>query len=285
MTGVAMRLVAVSLAVVLAVAVLAGSAGAKPTGEFAQFAQCEYENPEVTDCIHMTTNGGSIKIGKKTIAIKNPITLEGSHVYEEMWLRGGTNGLTLSKTPQPVPGGLLGITAPTSWPKAVQEWWNEGIETGLTGVNATVELAGPTKGLTNVTVSWENLLLQEGVALGLPVKIHLESALLGSNCYFGSSSEPIQLNLTTGTSGELTGNTGALSFNGAFTLMTIKGFRLVDGTFAVPSASGCGGIFSEYVDPLVDSIFGTPAGSGENAVVLEGELTDGEREAVFKSGP
>ncbi|HUC00824.1 MAG TPA: hypothetical protein VMS11_13465 [Solirubrobacterales bacterium] len=285
MTGVMKQLVAVSLAAVLAAAAFAASAGAKPTGEFAQFAQCEYENPEVTDCLYTVTSGGSIGIGTKTIPLVNPITLEGSYAYEEMWLRGGTNGVTLSKTPQPVPGGIKGVTAPGSWPKAVQEWWNEGIETGLTGVNATIELAGPTKGITNVTLSTENLLFEEGTGLGLPVKIHLENALLGSNCYFGSKAEPIQLDLTTGSSGELTGTPGEISFNGSFTIFTLKGLRLVDETFDVQAVDGCGGIFAEYVDPLVDSIFGTPAAAPENRITFEGKLQDASAEAVFKSGP
>jgi hypothetical protein len=42
----------------------------------------------------------------------------------------------------------------------------------------------------------------------------------------------------------------------------------VDGTFAVPGASGCGGIFSENVD----SILGIPAGAEENGATLEGFL-------------
>lgn len=283
MTGVKKNLVTVGIAVALAVAV-AQTAAAAPTGEFAQFAQCEYENTEVTDCIDWSWNTGTLKIGTKTIPIKNPITLQGSYVGE-MQLLGATNGVTLSKTPQPVPGGLAGVTAPTSWPEWLQKEFNEQIETGFTGVNATVELAGPTKGLTNATLSTENLILEEGVALGLPVKIHLENSILGSNCYLGSNSEPIQLNLTTGTSGALNGTLGSIMFNGAFTLVDLTGIRLVDETFTVPSANGCGGIFSTYFDPLVDSIFGTPAGAGENHAVLEGTLTEGEREAVFKSGP
>ncbi|HET7444593.1 MAG TPA: hypothetical protein VFJ57_08045 [Solirubrobacterales bacterium] len=274
-----------SFAVVFGVAAFAGTASAKPTGEYAQFAQCDYENPEVTDCIYTVTNGGSLGIGTKTIPFVNSITLEGSYAYEEMWLRGGTNGVTLSKTPQPVPGGLKGVTAPGSWPKVVQEWWNEGIETGLTGVNATIELAGPTKGLTNITLNTENLIFEEGTGLGLPVKIHLESALLGSNCFFGSKAEPIQLDLTTGSSGELTGTPGEISFNGPFTIVTLKGLRLVNENFAAPAVSGCGGMFSEYVDPLVDSIFGTPAAAPENRITFEGNLQDASAEAVFKSGP
>lgn len=56
---------------------------------------------------------------------------------------GARNGDTLSKSPQPVPGGLLGVTAPTWWPQILQNLFNETINNGFTGVNATVELAAP----------------------------------------------------------------------------------------------------------------------------------------------
>jgi hypothetical protein len=284
MAGITKKLLAVGIAVVLAAATVVETAAAAPTGEFAQFDQCEYENLEVTDCIDWTWSGGTLQIGTKAIPIVNPITLQGSYVAEMQFL-GATNGDTLSKTPQPVPGGLVGVTAPISWPEWLQEEFNEQINEGFTGVNATVELTGPTSGLTNATLSTENLIFEEGAALRLPVKIHLENAILGSNCYFGSNSEPIQLNLTTGTSGALKGALGEIMFNEAFTLIDLTGNRLVDGTFAVPNANGCGGVLSTYYDPLVDSLFGTPAEVGENHAVLEGTLTEGNREAVFLSGP
>jgi hypothetical protein len=284
MTGVIKKLATVGIAVILGTATAAVPASAAPTGEFAQFAQCEYENTEVETCIDWTWNAGTFKIGSKTIPIKNPITLQASYLAE-MQLRGATNGSTLSKTSQPVPGGLSGVTAPASWPEWLQEYFNEAIEEGFTGVNATIELAGPTNGLTNATLSTENLFLEEGTTLGLPVKIHLENAILGSECYFGSNAQPIQLHLTTGVSGALTGSVGELMFNGAFTLLDLTKNRLVDETFAVPGASGCGGMFSAYFDPLVDSIFGTPSAVGKNHAVLEGTLTEAEREAVFLSGP
>ena len=52
----------------------------------------------------------------------------------------------------------------------------------------------------------ENWLFEEGTALGLPVKIKLSNTLLGSSCYVGSNTEPIQIDLTTGASGALAYN-------------------------------------------------------------------------------
>lgn len=123
-----------------------------------------------------------------------------------------------------MPGGLLGITAPTWWPKFIQDWFNNLINEGFTGVNAIVELTGPSKGLTNIKLNTENLLFEVGTALGLPVKIHLENAILGSNCYIGSESKPVQIDFTSGTTSPpppnkpLKGSAGTFSANPEFTL-------------------------------------------------------------------
>jgi hypothetical protein len=254
-----------------------------PTGEFKQFADCPLSRPTLNDCIYSVTSGGSFTIGKKTVPIKNPVTLQGGFEGsgEAIQFYGAEDGNTLSKTPQPVPGGLLGITAPTWWPKWLQEEFNEFISKGLTGVNATVELAAPA---TQIKLSTENLLEESGTALQLPVKFHLENAFLGSNCYLGSNSNPIVIPFTTGQSGKLHGAAGSLSFNEAFTLITISGGKLVNNTFAVPGATGCGGFLIEYLlDPLVNSILGTPSASGANSAILEGKLQDANANAVRAS--
>jgi hypothetical protein len=269
----------------LALASMALGASHNPKGEYAQFKECPLNRVTITDCVYSLSSNGSFTVGKKTVPLKNPVTLQGGFEGAGAAVKfyGAENGDTLSKTPQPVPGGLLGIVAPTWWPKFIQDWFNEGISKGFTGVNATVELAGPTKGLTNVKLSTENLLLEEGTALGLPTKIKLDNALLGSNCYIGSDSKPVQIDFTTGTSGKLKGAAGELTFNKEFTIITISGGRLVNNTFAAPAASGCGGIFSIFVDPLVNSILGTPSPSGTNSAILEGKLQDAAAPAVKAS--
>jgi hypothetical protein len=282
------KLVAGGAATALVASVFAAAALASshnPTGEYKQFAECPLNRVTITDCIFSLTNGGSFTVGKKTVPLVNPVTLQGGFegAGEEVKFYGAENGDTLSKTPQPVPGGLLGITAPTWWSKEAQDWFNKLINEGFTGVTATVELAGPTKGLTNIKLSTLNLLLEEGTALGLPAKIKLSNAILGSNCYVGSDKSPVPLNFTTGTSGSLKGSAGELSFNEEFTIITIQGGKLVDGTFAAPGASGCGGFFSFLVDPLVNSILGLPAGSGKNKATLEGKLQDAQAAAVIES--
>lgn len=281
-------LLAGALITALATVVLASAAVAAPhhpKGEFAQFGDCPLNNKEVDNCVYSLTNGGYFTVGTKTVPLKNPVTLQGGFhtntTTGTLQFYGAEDGNTLSKTPQPVPGGLLGITAPTWWPKWAQEWFNGAIDEGFTGVNATVELAGPA---TSIGLSTENLLLESGTALSLPVKIHLENSLLGSSCYIGSNSNPVVIPFTTGQSGKIHGSAGTLSFNESFTLITVSGGRLVNNTFSAPGASGCGGFLVEYLlDPLVNSILGLPSGSGTNTAVLEGKLQTANAEAVKAS--
>ncbi|HEX5610842.1 MAG TPA: hypothetical protein VFX45_12215 [Solirubrobacterales bacterium] len=279
------KLIAGGLTAALGMLLFASTALASshnPTGEYAQFAECPMNRATINDCVYSVTTGGSVTLGNKTVPLKNPATLQGGFEGEGSGIKfyGAENGDTLSKTPQPVPGGLVGVTAPTWWPKFLQDWFNGLIEEGFTGVDATVELMGPTKGLTNIKLNTENLLERTGTALGLPVRVHLENVILGNSCYIGSSTKPVQIDLTTGTSGGLEGSVGAISFNPAFTIVTVAGSELVNNTFSAPAASGCGGLFSLFVDPLVNSIIGLPAGEGENSATLEADFQDALAEYV-----
>ncbi len=281
------RLAAASTATALAVlasASLASAASHNPTGEFKQFAECPLNRETITDCVFSVSDGGFFTVGKKTVPLVNPVTLQGGFEGSgsEVSFFGAENGDTLSKTAQPVPGGLLGIVAPKWWPEWLQEWFNEFINNGFTGVKATVELAAPA---TSISLSTENLILEEGVALGLPVKVKLDNVILGSNCYVGSNEAPIQIDFTTGVDGELDGSAGELTFNESFTIITLSGGRLVNNSFSSPGANGCGGIFSFLIDPLVDAILGIPSGPGANSAVLEGKLQDAQAAAVRASEP
>lgn len=266
----------------LAFASVSSAASHKTTGEYKQFGECPLSIITITDCIFSETNGGSVTVGKKTVPLVNTVILQGGFEGggEEVQFYGAENGDTLSKTKQPVPGGLLGIVAPKWWPQWAQDWFNEGINKGFTGVTATVELAAPAE---EILLNTENLLFESGTALQLPVKVKLDNALLGSECYVGSDEEPIVIPFTTGTSGALKGSAGTLSFNPTFTIITISGGKLVNGTFAAPGADGCGGFASFLIDPLVNSILGIPAGSGKNNAILEGKLQDAAASAVSES--
>jgi hypothetical protein len=261
-----------------------------PTGEYAQFAECPLSHPALTFCTFAESSGGFFQIGKKTVPLKNPVILQGGLLVNEetevTTFVGAENGETLSKTPQPVPGGLLGIEAPKSWPLFLQILFNETINKGLTGVTATVELAAPA---SSIKVSPGNLISENGDALVLPVKIKLSNAFLGNNCYIGSNASPVVINFTTGETSPpppnkpIHGSAGSLTFNEAGTILTLSGGSFVNNSFAAPGANGCGGLFSFLVDPFVNSLVGIPSPAGTNTAILEGKFQLAVTEAVKAS--
>jgi hypothetical protein len=270
----------------LVIASGAAAASHNPTGEWAPFAECPLNNPVIEQCVFSTTTGGSVTLGNKTVPIKNPTTLQGgfSGAGTEIQFYGAENGNTLSKTPQPVPGGLAGLIKCNEIGNFILRLsCKAAFENGLTGVNATLELAAPA---TSIKLNTENLIFQEGTALELPVKARLENPFLGNNCYVGSNSNPIVVPLTTGASGSLHGKVGEISFNELFDKTTVKGSTLVNNTFAAPAAKGCGGpVVNLIIDPLINAMIGLPAGSGTNSAILDSDFETGAAESVRASEP
>lgn len=267
------------LAAVLAALMLvpASSASAALTGEYARFQTCPLSNPEIGVCLSAESTGGVFTVGKKTVPLVNEVRLRGGLITPE-GLTGPatfvapTDGVVISNSPQPVPGGLLGVTAPGWWPKFLRDLFNKSINNGFTGVTSTVQLAGPASA---IKVSFINALTGAGPAFAMPVKVKLSNPFLGSNCYIGSNSNPIQLNLTTGTTSPPPPNEPITGFAGEGgnieeKILFLKKNKLVDNAFAAPGANGCGGLFSFLIDPFVDSIVGTPSAAGTNTAILEG---------------
>jgi len=269
----------------------AGSAMASgPTGEYAVFSNCPYENTEVKQCIYSETLSGKVILGNQEVPIKNKILLQGGsklnfETGEEQFF-AAKNGETLQKVGQPVPGGLLDL-----FPESALPWWlrpayKAVFENKLTGVEAVTELAKPA---SEIGINSANLAAQEGVALKLPVKVHLENPFLGSSCYVGSSSSPIIWPLTTGTTNPnppnkpIKGTPGELTLNTGSTILTAKGLELVENAWSAPAASGCGGLFSIIVNPIVDAKIGLPSPDGKNTVILAGNLKRGYAPAVRES--
>ena len=259
-----------------------------PTGEFAPFAQCPLSTAGLSNCVLAESSAGQFTVGNRTVPIKSTITLQGGFIEEKTGLKfvGAENGETLSKTPQYVPGGLFNIVAPEHLNKEQKERFDEFINKGLTGVTETTELAGPA---SDIGLSTENLLLEEGTALSLPVKIKLDNAFLGSSCYIGSNSSPIVIDFTTGTTEppppnvSIKGAAGTFEHNAEFTLLTLSGGKLVNNSYAAPGAEGCGGRFSSIVDPAVNAELSLPSAAGHNTAILEGKLSTANAEAVKAS--
>ncbi|HEV3320082.1 MAG TPA: hypothetical protein VG053_10230 [Solirubrobacteraceae bacterium] len=294
-TNVRRRALAVVIGVVapLAMLGLASTASATehhPTGEFAPFADCPLSTSPLEDCVLAETTSGEFVVGKRTVPISETVTLQGGFredpTTEELEFIGAEDGNTLSKTPQPVPGGLLNVVAPEFLPKWLQEIVNSLVAEGLAGVTATTELAAPA---SHIGISTENLLFERGIALSLPVKIKLNNVFLGENCYIGSNAAPVVVKLTTGTTEPpapnkpITGTAGVFSHNAAFTLVTLTGSKLVDNSFAAPKATGCGGLLSLLINPAVNAELGLPAAAGTNTAILEGDLSTASAKAVKAS--
>jgi hypothetical protein len=104
----------------------------------------------------------------------------------------------------------------------------------------------------------------------VPLTFRLENPLLGPNCYVGTDASPVTLNLTTGTSGALTGNLGTLSDAGFSGGLYTIGTEVVDGTFSTPGATGCG-IGGEW-DSAINTTGNLPSASGANEAILYGNF-------------
>lgn len=287
------RTLVVAVAVMAPLAALGAASPAlavehHPKPPFAQFAQCPLANAAVENCLFAQTKSGEFKVGKKTVPIVNTITLQGGFIGTEGNLKfvAAENGETLSKTPQPVPGGLFGIVAPSFLPKFLQELFNEFINKGITGATATTELAAPA---SSIGLNTENLIDAEGIALSLPAKVKLSNAFLGESCYIGSNSHPVVIEFTTGTTSPpppnkpITGKPGTFEGEDEFLLIRLKNNTLVNNSFAAPGAEGCGGIFSFLIDPAVNAELGTPAAAGNNTAILNGTLETANAAAVKAS--
>jgi len=179
----------------------------------------------------------------------------------------------------------LGIVPPESSPPLVKLLSKYFFENSITGVNATLELAKPA---TEIEISEYNLLAEEGLALKLPVKIKLENPFLGSNCYVGSSSNPIYWDLTTGETAPpsgvtpLIGTAGLAELKEEAEIAQLTGTELVENDWTAPEATGCGGILSFLVDPILNGEIGLPAKAGVSSAVLKNTIDIATTEAVNK---
>ncbi len=277
---------------VLAVASLSfvGSASAKLVGEFVQFQYCPYTNTEVKKCLHSVTESGEVVLGSKKVPIVNKTLLQGGFGKPNKETKiseffGATEGKpTLQPVAQPVPGGLAGLVNC----KEISNWLlriscEVTFENGLTGLDATLELAGSA---SDIQISEANMSRKENVALKLPVKTRLENPFLGSNCYVGSNSNPLVWELTSGATEppepneSIEGSFGKASFLEGGLILHIAENILVDNAWAAPKASGCGGLFSFILDPIINAAAGLPSSAGHNTAILNNTINISTAAAV-----
>lgn len=271
---------------------VASPAMATPKGEFAVFADCPTTTAGVVACIYAKTESGEFTVGKKKVPIEKPVILQGGlkeKTETELEFVAAKDGNTLTKSPQNVPGGLSGLINCTEikgngFLETLERNSCKAIfENGLTGVTATTELAAPAN---QIKISLGALLGEVGVALQLPVKVHLENPLLGSSCYVGSNSSPIVIPFTTGTTKPplpnkpIKGKAGTLEFIEGGEILKVHENSLVENAFAAPATNGCGGIFEFLIGPIINSQLGVPAAAGHNTAILNGTLEQAGAENV-----
>jgi hypothetical protein len=232
-----------------------------------EFANCPVDNPQVSVCL-AASDTGRIRINTTILREERKITLSiglianADGTYTTVLPDNGTPAL--SAPPIPVPGGLLNLPG----------------HHGILAVTATPQLAGIP--VFNIN----NLLSGEGPAITLPTDVRLRNRFLGPVCTVGTVRDPVNLNLTDGTTSPPPPNTpitGALGhlhilYNGDAVQLT--GTRLVDNAFAVSGAVGCG--VHGDLNATIDFERGLPSAAGTNGVVLAGSSGLAEASLIRK---
>jgi hypothetical protein len=267
-------LVALSTAALIILG-LAQSAGAEVPDKWPLFSSCPVNNPETFKCVYTVIYGGEFVLGKRRVALVNPIAIQGGLKAEngagDNDLIAPTKGSLLGKTSEPLPGGLLGLIPPSSSP-TIRKLSAYYYEHNLTNVSSTLELAAPASSLYLNQLDIE---IGEGIGFYLLAKIHLESPFLGSSCYIGSDSDPLVIGLTTGPTSPppltkpISGIPGFVHLIDEFEIAEVDNQVFAENDWSAPAASGCGGTLAPLLDPIVDVNLGLPSPAGHNALITQ----------------
>ncbi len=290
------------LASMVLLGVVSSSALAAPTGVFAAFAQCPTSFPGVALCQYVEVTGGEVVVGPLRVPIDRPIVLQsgalptGGPNFNEYFVLPAANGESVSATELDVPGGLSSVIGCPSFRDGRDFSRGHRHDScsrfhgwGGSRVSATIEGVA---GLANPAIlDVAALAVEEGPALTFPARIHLKNPLLGEGCYLGSESSPIELHLTDGKTSPpppnqpITGKAGnAVSeIEEGYEAVTTSQSTLVDNSFSVPPAEGCGGELASVIDPLVDRTLGLESPAGHNTLILNATNKVAEVEAVLAS--
>jgi hypothetical protein len=266
------KLLAAVGGLIVAFAMVSPAAQAEtPNPGYTQFAGCPSpftENASIVTCVRTDITGGHFQMGNKDVPIENPLALTGGVKQGFGPLFFNSEG-GLTKVKQKVPGGVIGLTGLT--------WLAEFLGSDALTLYATTELAGtPIIGGLEFAV--------------LPIKVHLENStgVLGKNCYVGSSTSPIVLNLITGTTKPpapnkpITGKVPTISFEPTLEILKATGGVFVDNSFAAPGANGCVltlfGFIPISINGLVNAASGLPSAAGKNETTqnFNAELVNAE---------
>lgn len=260
-------------AAIMAMAVFVPAAGAAtPAPGYTQFKGCpsiaEFAGSEI--CIRNEVYGGYFQMGSKNVPIEKPIVLVGG-VDAEFGNFVATSQGGLLPAKQKVPGGVIGLTGLT--------WLLEFL--GSEALTLYAETQGA--GIPDVNPFEEPLTLK--------LKVKLINSVLGNNCYVGSVSNPITLNLIVGTTNPpapnkpITGKAPTFSFDEKTGISKFSNGTFVDNSFSAPGASGCVltlfGFIPISINGLVNSQSGLPAPAGTNATSQNFNIEAVESELVY----
>jgi hypothetical protein len=248
-----------------AVVVPATTATAATSPGYGAFTGCpdRADNSDIQGCAVISVSGGHLLMGTKDTPIEDPIKMVMSITSDQQTVIGSFDGGR-----QRIPGGLIGMTG-LDWLRFIYPF-------GLLQIYAEPQLAG------TVTNPLD--------AIGLPLKVRLDNALLNSNCFIGSNSNPIDLHLTTATTNPqppnqpITGQPGTLSVDPVLPgVIHSNDIIYVDNEFAAPAATNCDLLgLNLVVTALVNAQAGLPSAAGRNETVQETDLDFGVIQAIYQ---
>jgi hypothetical protein len=287
-----------SLRSLLAAAVIAGALGVSvssasalaPTGDYVNFKNCPYTNTAVDSCLYSKVTSGSFTLGNASVPItaSTPVVFQGGFAVDPntfvTTFYPAVGADSLVKQPIKVPGGLIGLVDTGGFSGFLISLFNAAVAS-VNDVYATAELAGAAK------FDYFSFIVGAGTTLELPVRIHLENPFLGPGCFIGSTSTPVLLKLTVGTTAPpppntpISGSVGSITQNPGGSVTTAAGATLVDNAFSVPAASNCGYLLPDQlvITAAVNLKEGLPAAAGKNTAIMTGDVQTGTRTAVQDS--
>jgi len=242
---------------------------------------CPTEHIPITQCeFGKTEEDSAFKAGNINVPLEKPLIIQGGSIFneetEKFTFVEPKNGLeSIPAVRELVPGGLAAILNPAKLNAYEHRLYERNQELGpaYKNVYVTVELAQSPE---DIILNEEHLLLSEGTAIGVAVKVHLTNPLLGKTCNIGSEEKPIAVNLTTGKSGALTGAVGNLEVVEGGALVYIRNNELIDNEYEAPAATGCGTdnnpVDRQSLTEALNQRSGLPSGKGFNVVKLKGTL-------------
>ncbi|BAJ32640.1 MULTISPECIES: hypothetical protein [Kitasatospora] len=261
----------------VAPATAAPAAAAAPGAPYTGMGNCPVAAPAMHDpsnlqvgCLVSVTNAGKFTLGNTVVPFNSPITLQFGFYWDksapEVSFPDGSTANQYTVVP-PTSAPLLSAPMVQINIPGIQNYLP-----GITSVFAQVELAGPVTKFTPLATGEPYPVFQ------LPIKLHLYNALFGAHCYVGSDAAPLLLKPTTGSTAPagstppMTGDPGTIGYdpdpNGHNALVISEtNASLVDNTFAVPGANGCGLLGS--LNQIINWTMGLPAAPGKDSVSFQ----------------